>query len=100
MGDDGGMHVVIRPQVAVGEGASHVPWGWGGIGSACLLLHVAAQHSSARLSAFAGRYGPEPAKVCLVVVRVCVGGGGIAKLVAALSLVTSVEQRRFKVMGR
>jgi hypothetical protein len=32
---------------------------------------------------------------------VCVGGaGGTAKLVAAVSLVTAVEQRRFKVMGR
>lgn len=33
-------------------------------GVTCMLLHVSPQHGSARLSAFAGRYGPEPAKVC------------------------------------
>lgn len=32
-------------------------------GVTCLLLHVSPQHSSARLSALVGRYGPEPARV-------------------------------------
>jgi hypothetical protein len=40
-------------------------------GTICMLLHVSPQHSEARLLAFAGRYGPEPAKVsaCVCVSR-------------------------------
>jgi hypothetical protein len=68
-------------------------------GVACLLLHVAAQHSSARLSAFAGRYGPEPAKVrglggdlCLGA-REEVGGHVVVLLVAAFLEGAWVEGR-------
>jgi hypothetical protein len=33
-------------------------------GTTCLLLNVSPQHGTARLLAFAGRYGPEPSQVC------------------------------------